>query len=202
MSRRSRKHPPHDAERVERRAVSREELDGILEQTKHLLPASAHATLKGAVDTLVLLTQELESKQTSLERLRRLIFGPRTEKTAIVLGAGNDNAEAQPPAQTSTQSSTQQQQRAKPKKRKGHGRNGADDYPRAERIPVAHESLAPGDPCPELGCEDGRHIDLRSNQPNCFAFEQRRRERLVEEGRHLAALARIEEYERVPLEVA
>ena len=36
---------------------------------------------------------------------------------------------------------------------KGHGRNGADAYTGAEKIEVRHESLQPGDPCPE--CEEG-----------------------------------------------
>jgi transposase len=129
-----------------RLAVPLAELQQILERTRTgPLEEGEHATLKAAVDTLALVTQELESKQTSLERLRRLLFGPRTEKTDAVLGARDAEAagEAKTPA-------------SKPKKRKGHGRNGADDYPRAERIPVAHASLAPGDPCPESGCEGGK----------------------------------------------
>ena len=35
----------------------------------------------------------------------------------------------------------------------GHGRNGADAYTGAEKIEVRHESLQPGDPCPQ--CEEG-----------------------------------------------
>lgn len=153
MSRRSRK---HKVEAVERRAVSREELDGILERTKNVLSESEHATLKAAVDTLALLTQELESKQTSLERLRRLIFGPRTEKTEKVLGKA-DEAEAARPHE-------EPKRKEKPKKRKGHGRHGAEDYPRAERVAVAHGSLAPGDACPEPGCEDGK-LYLQRKEP-------------------------------------
>ena len=38
-------------------------------------------------------------------------------------------------------------------KRKGHGRNGADDYPGAIRVEVSLESLAAGDACPE--CQRG-----------------------------------------------
>ena len=37
--------------------------------------------------------------------------------------------------------------------RKGHGRNGADAYTGAEKIEVRHQSLQPGDPCPQ--CDDG-----------------------------------------------
>ena len=38
-------------------------------------------------------------------------------------------------------------------RKKGHGRNGADSYPGANRIKVPHESLKAGDPCPD--CEQG-----------------------------------------------
>ena len=37
--------------------------------------------------------------------------------------------------------------------RPGHGRNGADAYTGAEKTVVPHESLQPGDPCPQ--CAEG-----------------------------------------------
>ncbi len=40
------------------------------------------------MDTLVFLTAELQTKQTSLDRLRRLLFGAPTEKTRTILGPG------------------------------------------------------------------------------------------------------------------
>ena len=36
-----------------------------------------------------------------------------------------------------------------PEKTKGHGRNGAADYPNAKRCPVKHNTLKPGQRCPE-----------------------------------------------------
>jgi transposase len=150
MSRRHSRQPK--AEAVERRAVSVRELEGILERTKSVLSQAEHTTLKAAVDTLALVTQELESKQTSLARLRRLMFGPRTEKTETVLGQADEGPEAARP-----------KGKNKPKKRKGHGRNGADAYPRAQRVAVAHESLAPGDRCPEPEC--GGKLYLQRKAP-------------------------------------
>ena len=59
-----------------------EQLNAIVERTRtEPLPEADHATLKAAVDTLARLTEELETKTTTLERVRRLIFGPRTETT-------------------------------------------------------------------------------------------------------------------------
>ena len=51
---------------------------------------------------------------------------------------------------------------AKPK-RKGHGRVAAADYLAAEHIPVPHESLQPGDPCPR--CERGNVYELKQPAP-------------------------------------
>jgi len=43
------------------------------------------ATLKSAVDTLAFLTQELSAKGTTIERLRKMLFGASTEKTSQVI---------------------------------------------------------------------------------------------------------------------
>lgn len=50
-------------------------LGAIVERSKGVLTAEEHQQLKGAVETLAFLTRELESKSTSLERLRRFLFG-------------------------------------------------------------------------------------------------------------------------------
>ena len=53
-----------------------DELGAIVERTKAgALSADDHAKLKAAMDTLAFLTAELQAKQTSLDRLRRLLFG-------------------------------------------------------------------------------------------------------------------------------
>jgi transposase len=99
----------------------------------------------------------LKDKNTSIARLRKMLFGSSTEKTAAVIGGGTD-AEASPlrdegaatdsPADWET---TPEHDRPAP--RKGHGRNGADAYHGAEKIEVPHESLRPGDACPD--CQQG-----------------------------------------------
>jgi hypothetical protein len=140
------------------------QLEAIVERTRtQALPADEHATLKAAVDTLARLTEELETTTTTLERVRRLIFGPRTETTDTVLGQGQPTQTdpTTPPADTATDPSAAPPAAGAtdgdappPRKepRPGHGRNGAEKYPRAPRIPVAHATLRQGDPCPEPGC--------------------------------------------------
>src|SRR5689334_17534959 len=90
------------------------ELTRIIERAKTAPLAEADYTkLKAAVDTLTFLTQELLAKGTTIDRLRRMLFGASTEKTSQVVG--------EPPADTGGATSNDP---PKPK-RPGHGRNGA-----------------------------------------------------------------------------
>ena len=91
MSRRKNK----PARRVQ---VPIEELNAIVERTRGALSTQEHATLEAAVDTLARLTEELETKTTTLERVRRLIFGPSSERTDTVLG--KDSPARSPPPYT------------------------------------------------------------------------------------------------------
>jgi transposase len=155
-------------QRLPRVTVPIARLDAIVERTRTAaLPADDHATLKAAVDTLARLTEELETTTTTLERVRRLIFGPRTETTDTVLGkdkpAPSDTPA--PPADPAAPGATDGDPTPPPEKkpRTGHGRHGADDYPRAPRIPVTHATLKQGDPCPAPDCT-GR-VYLQRQEP-------------------------------------
>ncbi|EQD40503.1 transposase IS66, partial [mine drainage metagenome] len=89
--------------------VNLEELAGVLERAKGALSAEDHAKLTVAMATLASTTQivaeliaQLQGKKTSLERLRRMLFGAPTEKTDEVLGeerpgAGQEGAAGSAP---------------------------------------------------------------------------------------------------------
>jgi transposase len=145
---RKRRKPQH-------RDVRHEELGAIVDRAgAAALGAEDVAKLRAAVDTLALITAELERKGTSLERLRRMLFGASTERTRDVLGetgrAGGGDGDALAGGARTDEAV------ASPTRRQGHGRNGADAYPRAARVTVAHETLGPGDPCPAAGCHKGK----------------------------------------------
>jgi transposase len=119
-----------------------EQLDALLKRVEAgSLQDGDYEIIKGMAETLSFLSQAVDNKNISIQRLLKLIFGDSTEKTAKVLKrnkAGGKNK--------------------KKKKRKGHGKNGAAAYHGAEKIPVAHESLKPKDLCPD--CHRGKLYEL------------------------------------------
>ena len=126
--------------------VPMEELEKVLERArKEPLDEQGYAKLKASLETLGYLVQLVENKDTTIHRLRQILFGSSTEKTSQVLPteAGNPTVNPKVPREKTTG-----------EKSKGHGRNGAEAYSGAEKVRVAHESLKPGDHCPH--CQKGK----------------------------------------------
>ena len=138
-----------------------DKLDEILQRVEAKeLRADDYETIRTVIESYVGLFYAVGDKNTTIARLRKVLFGVKTEKTAAVTGhpspdgaqgaeaptaavsegPGKANAEGQGDSPTSCQAG-------------GHGRNGADAYTGAEKIEVPHPSLQPGDPCPD--CEKG-----------------------------------------------
>jgi len=137
--------------------VDMKEIEEILEHSRReALSEEEHRKLKAAIETLAFLTSEIGDKQASIKRLRKLLFGPTSEKTKVVLedlldeahAAAAKGAEGEAPSE----GSSEQVEPEKPKP-KGHGRNGADAYRGAKRTKVPHESLKTGDRCPQRNCK-------------------------------------------------
>lgn len=122
--------------------VTTEELEALLEQARPALGEDGYQKLRAAIRTLGYVTELLENREATLEKLRRLLCQSSTEKTEAVLKqAGIQTGENQP--------------QHPPKNRAaGHGRNGAAAYRGARRVEVPHGSLNAGDPCPD--CQRGK----------------------------------------------
>lgn len=135
---------------AEVQTVDLKELEGILERAEAALSEEDCERLRGAVDTLAFLTSELEKKGVSIQRLRRLLFGASTEKTSRVVGtdARSDEAKGRDGGKKKGEKG---EKGKKGKKRPGHGRNGVDAFPEAERVEVPHDELSHGDRCPKCG---------------------------------------------------
>ena len=69
--------------KLERRDLDLGELTAILDRARAggALSTEERDKLKAALDTLAFLTKEIGAKGASIERLRRMLFGARTEKT-------------------------------------------------------------------------------------------------------------------------
>lgn len=138
-----------EPEIIELEVAQFEELKRHLEQ--RVFEEGDYAKLGGVLDAYRYLLELVDNKSTTIGRLRKLLFGASTEKTADVVGreAARDNASG--PSSSSDAAASQNGNEKKREKKPGHGRNGADRYPGAARVKIRHASLEPGDPCPECG---------------------------------------------------
>ena len=140
--------------------LNMEELESILQRAQTApLDEKDCAKFKALIESYAYLTELVEDKGTTIARLRKLLFGSRTEKTRDVIKDGDNDETASSASDQdddATPSANDKEERAGP--RPGHGRNGADDYEGAERIPVPHGSLQSGDTCPD--CKRGKVYEM------------------------------------------
>jgi transposase len=125
-----------------------------------------YETAKTVLRSYVHLVALLKDEKTKIHRLRKMLFGASTEKlerlldhgaegSASVEGEGSTEPEA---GSKPAEESEPEEDAQPPPSKKGHGRNGAGAYHGGEAIWVSHESLQPGDPCPE--CGDGTVYEM------------------------------------------
>jgi transposase len=148
------------SESIERVEFNLAELETLLTRVREALGEEAYQKLQAVVQTLAYLTRLVEDKKTTIGRLRKLLFGARTEKRRNVFPPTSDETQSTAgatPADASTPSADAEPETpaAKPKKKpKGHGRNGAAAYAGATRIAISHPHLCAGDACPL--CQAGK----------------------------------------------
>lgn len=131
---------------IKREDLDLKELEAILDRAlEGTLDEEGHRKLKAAVETLGYLTNLIGDKDTTISRLRKLLFGPGSEKSRRILEALQSEADS---SETESANSSDTPEKEKPK---GHGRNGARAYTGAKKIKIPHESLKPGAVCPDCG---------------------------------------------------
>lgn len=144
--------------------LTEEELSALFARIdQNTLTEEDKQLVKGAVHSNMWLRQALEVGKMTLHKLRRLLFGFRSEKrkkpqTDLQTGDGGTEGDEEgerhslllsspellPGDKTITEDCGEGETKAK-----GHGRLGVDSYPDAETIMVSHVDLKAGDPCPE-----------------------------------------------------
>src|SRR4051794_11217814 len=131
-------------------------LEEVLGRAEQALAREDVELIRTLVEAYRYVVDLVDDKNTSMGRLRQLLFGSRTEKTNAVLGRKTGRRDAAPAngAAADTASASGEvdvdglKETDQAPARKGHGRTGADAYPGAQRIDVPHASLQAGDPCP------------------------------------------------------
>ena len=136
-----------------------DKLEEILRRAVAVLDADDYETIKAVIESYVYLVGAVGDKDTTIRRLRQMLFGAKTEKTSAVIGGLKDGAESAPASPAATASPETPTKGDSQASSQGHGHNGADAFTGAEKIEVRHESLQPGDPCPK--CEQGTLYDTR-----------------------------------------
>ncbi len=116
--------------------VTAEQIEQFVNRAQQVLPQKDYELLFAMSESLIFMRNAYEQKRISERNLLRMIFGPHSERAAVILGQTTGKY----------QKDKSEKQKQKPK---GHGRNGSDDYPGAQRISVPHTTMKPGDGCPE-----------------------------------------------------
>jgi transposase len=139
-------------------ALHTDRLEALLQRAEAALAEEDYELIKALAESYAYLTGLVEDKGTTIQRLRKLLFGSPTEKTRGVIPQKNEEtaaASAETPTDLTEPADREEETVAE---RQGHGRNGADAYSGAEKIQVTHESLHSGDACPD--CTKGKVYEM------------------------------------------
>lgn len=140
---------------VQRIELDVQQLRAILQQARSRpLDEQEYSQFEAVLDTMLFVTQELDKKGASIRRLRKLLFGARTEKTRNVVREQSEDEQSEAAKSAAESGTAADSAKNKKKKRKGHGRNGAAAYWGADKIKISHPTLKSGDACPE--CSKGK----------------------------------------------
>ena len=145
------------------------EIESLIEQIRGTnLDPRAKDKVERLLRTVLTLVELLQRKNTSIKKLREMIFGNRTERHQARKAEGLEKVdESEKPDDGRPKAAGDQDARAELRaiesgqktKRKGHGRRAASDYSGAKIVKCRHEGLKAGDDCP-TSC-GGRLYDLK-----------------------------------------
>ena len=163
--------------------IEEAEVEQLIEKAQQgTLDAAEQKRLVPLLKTLVWLERTLLETRISLSKLKRILFGKKTEKrsrkpkdpdpgdegdgsgegggSGADEGSGSNNPAAGPTAATSGLPSEEQMGSSPANKSRGHGRRAAADYQGATTVCCTHDVYRPGDRCPL--CERGQLYLFRS----------------------------------------
>src|SRR5262249_36012489 len=146
------------------------EIEALIERVEGGEMRAGDAQLIGRLLRLALaLLRVLEGKNASLARLKRLLFGPKSERrmkevqepqadphaVTCSQSAQNEGVDEEPrpeAEQSASRSSIEPAAERERQTRPGHGRLGANAYSGAKTVRRTDPTLQPGDCCPHQLC--------------------------------------------------
>lgn len=140
------------------RETSKPEIEALREKLRagRLGPEDVEVVdrLLGVVLTLI---RMMEQKNATVRKLKRMLFGPRTdERSAEKKKGGESRPEGEVSEEEGTEPTVEEKDpgaRSEEKaKKSGHGRQKATAYSGARVVKCRDEELHPGDKCPEAMC--------------------------------------------------
>src|SRR5215510_2158051 len=145
------------------------EIENLIEQIRVTnLEPGAKEKIERLLRTVLALVELLQRKNTSIKKLRQMIFGKRTERHQTRKAEGREKEgesgksdDGRPKASGDQDARAERlaiEGREKPK-RKGHGRRASSEYSGAKVVRCRHQRLKAGDDCP-ASC-GGRLYDLK-----------------------------------------
>ena len=141
--------------------VDDKRLQAVVDRAKEALAPEDALYIERVFESYEYVTSLIGEKTMSIGRLQKMLFGAKTEKTNRVVGNAAETPAAETPAADSGAAPDGASQEAESDEADadghrngkppppGHGRHGAEVYRGAERIAVPHETLRPGDACPQ-----------------------------------------------------
>jgi transposase len=145
------------------------EIENLIEQIRRTnLDPGAKEKIERLLRTVLALVELLQRRNTSIKKLRQMIFGKRTERHQGRKGEAlekvdesekSDDSRPKAPGDQDTREERLAIKSEEKPKRKGHGRRAASDYSGARIVKCRHERLKAGDDCP-ASC-GGRLYDLK-----------------------------------------
>lgn len=150
---------------IPRLEIGMEQLQKLVERARTgPLSEEEYTQLKAAIETLGYLTLLMEDQDTTIQRLRQILFGPKTEATEKILQQIGKNQEKSPRGEAGRAEANGSAQGEESgdsdsnRQGKGHGRNGAQAYGGGNKVQVPHTRLKRAERCPE--CQKGKLYEL------------------------------------------
>ena len=127
------------------------QLETLLDRIQVHLGEDVAQPFRQLLECYAQLLEMIRNQEISMAKLRKLIFGAKTESSRNVLSTDDDSSTEGTPSSSETGGSADQAgapNSGQPPRRRGHGRNGAAAYTGLRKISVRHPDFSAGDPCP------------------------------------------------------